>query len=152
MAKILPILLMLLGLGAGLGAGYAMRPPPPAPTEEEGPVLPTPPDVTTLYELSGQFLVPLVEDGRVTSIVVIELALEIDDTAELHVAAKEPLLRDRLLQIMFDHANTGGFKGMFTSNNNMALLRKALFEGAAQVLDDGVLSAVLITNILRNGA
>lgn len=152
MAKILPILLMLLGLGAGIGAGYAMRLLPDPPAEGEAVPTPTPPVVTSLYELSGQFLVPLVEEGRVTSIVVIELALEIDDTAELHVAAREPLLRDRLLQIMFDHANIGGFKGMFTSNNNMALLRKALFEGAVQVLDDGALTAVLITNILRNGA
>jgi flagellar basal body-associated protein FliL len=152
MAKILPILLMLLGLGAGLGAGYAMRPTPePLPEEEVAVEVPAP-AMTALYELSGQFLVPLVEDGRVTSIVVIEVALEIDDTATDHVASKEPLLRDRLLQIMFDHANTGGFKGMFTSNNNMALLRRALLEGAAQVLQDGAVTSVLITNILRNGA
>ena len=106
-----------------------------------------------LYQrLEGQFLVPLVEDGRVASIVVIELALEIDDTADLAVAGKEPLLRDRMLQILFDHANIGGFDGMFTSNNNMALLRRALLDAATQVMGERVVFEVLITNILRNGA
>lgn len=153
MAKILPILLMVLGLAGGLGAGFMMRPAAEPPAEDASP--PAPPvdaPVTQLYELEGQFLVPLVEAGRVTSIVVIELALEIDDTANLAVAEKEPLLRDRMLQILFDHANTGGFEGMFTSNNNMALLRKALQDVATQVMGEGVVFEVLITNILRNGA
>ncbi|MCL1628592.1 MULTISPECIES: flagellar basal body-associated FliL family protein [Roseinatronobacter] len=153
MAKILPILLMLLGLAGGVGAGFVMRPAPePLPEGEEVVAPPISAPVTELYELEGQFLVPLVEGGRVASIVVIELALEIDDTANLAVAGKEPLLRDRMLQILFDHANIGGFDGMFTSNNNMALLRRALLDAATQVMGPRVVFEVLITNILRNGA
>lgn len=153
MAKILPVLLILLGLGGGVGAGLVLR-PAPEPPSEDGAAPPPPIDapVTELYVLEGQFLVPIVEQGSVTSIIVIELALEIDDTANLLVADKEPLLRDRMLQILFDHANIGGFEGMFTSNNNMALLRKSLLEVATQVMGDRVVFEVLITNILRNGA
>lgn len=153
MAKILPIALMLLGLAGGVGAGFVLRPVPEAPPDGQDTVpAPVEAPVTQLYELEGQFLVPLIEEGRVKSIVVIELALEIDDTANLAVADKEPLLRDRMLQILFDHANTGGFEGMFTANNNMALLRKALQDACTQVMGDGVVYEVLITNILRNGA
>lgn len=154
MAKILPILLMVLGLASGLGAGIMLRPAPEPVAEGEEPeaALPASPLATALYPLKGQFLVPIVEDARVASLIVIELALEVDEASIAMVPGKEPLLRDRLLQILFDHANTGGFDGMFTSNNNMTILRSALREGAAQVLGASVVTEVLITNILRNGA
>lgn len=154
MARILPILLMILGLAGGVGAGFMLRPPPPEPVEGEDtpPQTVADPVASALYEFEGQFLIPLVEDGRVASLIVVELALKVDEDQRDIVAAKGPLLRDRLLQIMFDHANVGGFDGVFTSNNAMALLRRALREGASQVLDDVVLHEVLITNILRNGA
>lgn len=153
MAKILPLVLMLLGLAGGVGAGFLLRPDPPEVLATENA---PPPQVelapSAVYQLEGQFLVPLVEDGRVASLVIVELALQVDETAQGTIAAKEPLLRDRLLQILFDHANIGGFEGLFTSNNNMTLLRRALLEGAGQVLEGGVVQEVLITNILRNGA
>ncbi|MCC1481564.1 flagellar basal body-associated FliL family protein [Roseibaca sp. Y0-43] len=154
MAKILPILLMLMGLAGGVGAGFLLRPDPPEPVADAEAAPPPAPEPvpSAIHDLDGQFLVPLVEDGRVMSLVVVELALQIDETAQDSVAAKEPLLRDRLLQILFDHANIGGFEGMFTSHNNMTLLRRALLEGAAQVIEGGVVQEVLITNILRNGA
>ena len=154
MAKILPILLMLLGLAGGVGAGFALRPVPEPPADGED--APPPPTVeapaTALYDLEGQFLVPIIKDGTVSSVIVIELALQIDESASLAVAGNEPLLRDRMLQILFDHANIGGFAGMFTANNNMALLRNSLLDAATQVMGQGVVLEVLITNILRNGA
>jgi flagellar basal body-associated protein FliL len=154
MAKILPILLMLLGLAGGAGAGFMLRPDPPEAVEEADAKAPPQAEAapSAIYDLDGQFLVPLVEDGRVVSLVVVELALQVDEMAQDSVAAKEPLLRDRLLQILFDHANVGGFDGLFTSNNNMTLLRRVLLEEAGQVMQEGVVQEVLITNILRNGA
>lgn len=153
MAKILPLVLMLLGLAGGVGAGFLLRPDPPEEVvAEDAPPPQTELAPSVVYQLGGQFLVPLVEDGRVASLVIVELALQVDETAQATLAAKEPLLRDRLLQILFDHANIGGFEGLFTSNNNMTLLRRALLEGAGQVLEGDVVQEVLITNILRNGA
>lgn len=154
MTKILPILLMVLGLAGGIGAGVLLRPDPPEVSEadEAAPDPQVAPVASALYQLDGQFLVPLVEEGRVASLVIVELALQVDADAQDRVAMQEPLLRDRLLQILFDHANIGGFEGLFTSNNNMAILRRALLEGAQHVLKDSTVKEVLITNILRNGA
>ena len=60
----------------------------------------------------------------------------------------EPKLRDGILQLLFDHANTGGFQGSFTDADNLVILRKGLTEVARSVLGSMVRN-VLITDMIR---
>ena len=46
------------------------------------------------------------------------------------VFQREPKLRDSFLQVLFDHANLGGFEGAFTEAGTLGGLRKALREVA----------------------
>ncbi|MCC5993280.1 MAG: flagellar basal body-associated protein FliL [Rhodobacteraceae bacterium] len=159
-AKLLPVLIVLLGVAGGVGAGLWLRPAPPPPDAEAqaetGAPLPLPPDApsqgTALFELHDQFLVPLLREERLVSVIVMSLALEVAPPALDLVRRAEPRLRDRLLQVMFDHANDGGFHGVFTANNTMTLLRRLLLEAAQDVLGPDVVSGVLITDILRSGS
>jgi flagellar protein FliL len=151
-AKLLPVVLMVLGLAGGVGAGLALRPPPPELDEGEKAALPPAPDVPlTTHVLRNQFMVPLLEGERVTAMVVIHLALEVPEAQKAAIAIAEPRLRDRFLQVMFDHANGGGFVGMFTANNTMGLLRQSLLEAGQAVVGRDSLRAVLITDIVRSG-
>ena len=68
--------------------------------------------------------------------------------AAAEVYKVEPKLRDEFLQVMFDHANSGGFSGTYTDGANLLLLRKALLESAKGVLKD-LVSDVLIVEIVR---
>jgi flagellar protein FliL len=162
MGKILPILLALIGLGAGVGAGMALRPPPetetlaenpcgdisPAhaePAEEQGdPEAP----IHEYVKINNQFVIPVVTQGSIASLVILSLSLEVNTGATQKVYAVEPKLRDAFLQVLFDHANIGGFDGAFTSSNNMDLLRNALLETAKNILGAEV-SDVLIADIIR---
>ena len=47
---------------------------------------------------------------------------------------KEPVpeATDRILQVLFDHANIGGFDGSFTETRRMNTLRAALLDAAPQ--------------------
>jgi flagellar protein FliL len=149
--KLLPILLALVGLGAGLGGGLFLRPPPPDPVEAEKAAEAAaeeeviPPDYV---KLNNQFVVPIVEGGRVASMVVLSLSLEVAAGNTETVYAREPKIRDVFLQVLFDHANTGGFRGSFTDGSNLILLRRALKEKAIGVIGDAV-TDVLITEIAR---
>jgi flagellar FliL protein len=98
--------------------------------------------------LNNQFIVPIVEDGRVASLVILSLSLEVETGTMETVYQKEPKLRDVFLQVMFDHANSGGFRGSFTDSANLRLLRKALVEAARSVLGAD-LKDVLIADINR---
>lgn len=156
--KLIPLFLGLAGLGAGIGAGLALRPDPmadssdPANAAEGAPAQADRPKATAVLpeyvKLNNQFVVPVVEQGRVASLVVLSLSLEVEPDAAETVYEREPKLRDVFLQVLFDHANVGGFSGSFTDGANLVVLRTSLKEAAALVLGTSVRD-VLITDIAR---
>jgi flagellar basal body-associated protein FliL len=169
MRKILPIALALVGLGGGIGAGLMLRPDPEAPDaahEAEGDPAATKEDgahedsaedagdheeganAPEYVKLNNQFVVPVVDKGRVSAMVVLSLSLEVETGNTEAVYQREPKLRDAFLQVLFDHANVGGFSGSFTDGSNLIVLRTSLKEAAGQVLGT-VVKDVLITDIAR---
>jgi polyisoprenoid-binding protein YceI len=98
--------------------------------------------------MNNQFVVPVVEQGRVDAMVVLAISLEVEAGNTETVYQLEPKLRDAFLQVMFDHANVGGFSGTFTDGSNLIVLRTNLKEAAAMILGT-VVRDVLITDIAR---
>ena len=99
-------------------------------------------------KMNNQFVVPVVEQGRVDAMVVLAISLEVEAGNTETVYQREPKLRDAFLQVMFDHANVGGFGGTFTDGSNLIVLRTNLKEAAAMILGT-VVRDVLITDIAR---
>ena len=98
--------------------------------------------------MNNQFVVPVVHDGRVDALVVLSLSLEVEAGNTEAVYLREPKLRDTFLQVMFDHANVGGFSGSFTDGSILIVLRTGLKEAAAMIMGTTVRD-VLITDIAR---
>jgi flagellar protein FliL len=168
MGKLLPVILALVGLGGGVGAGLFLRPAPSPedhaaesadlatagehgdtadgePTDAEG----EPEEGAPEYvKMNNQFVVPVVEDGRVAAMVVLSVSIEVTPGNTEAVYKREPKLRDVFLQVLFDHANTGGFSGSFTDGANLIVLRTSLKEAAVLVMGSAVRD-VLITDIAR---
>ncbi len=170
--KLLPILLLLIGTGAGVGAGVFLR-PAPAPVDhaeagdgeeahgaeegahgentahaEEGGLEIKTKANRDYVKMSNQFVIPVVENGAVSSMVLVALSIEIQSGQRDAILLREPKLRDSFLQVLFDHANVGGFRGAFTDNNRLDVLRAALREVA--IRDAGkIVSDVLIHDIAR---
>lgn len=159
---ILPVLLAVLGLGGGVGAGLALRPPPKetqdkaaaldcAVPESAAHLAAAPADDSAQHDfvkLNNQFVVPVVADGRVGSLVVLSITLEVLAGQSEAIYEREPKLRDQFLQVLFDHANAGGFSGAFTATARMTSLRTALREVARQELGRSLVD-VLILDIVR---
>jgi hypothetical protein len=162
MRKLLPLFLGLVGLAGGVAAGMALR--PDAKQADDHATESEPSDAKAgesaqhgaegessspeYVKLNNQFVIPVVEDGRVSSLVVLSLSLEVEPGTTETVYEREPKLRDVFLQVMFDHANVGGFSGSFTEGTNLLVLRNSLKEGAALILGPSVRD-VLITDIAR---
>ncbi|WP_224824217.1 flagellar basal body-associated FliL family protein [Cognatishimia sp. MH4019] len=152
MGKILPILMLALGAGAGIFGGKLMMPEPePIATEEVATpkeAEPEEPSDVEYVKLNNQFVIPVIAEGRVISLVVLALTVEVKLGEREAVYAREPRLRDAFLQVMFDHANIGGFDGAFTNSSSMDTLRHALTTVAVESLGPSV-KDVLITDIVR---
>ncbi|WP_299140050.1 flagellar basal body-associated FliL family protein [uncultured Tateyamaria sp.] len=156
--KLLPLVLLLIGAGAGVGAGIFLRPAPePVEMTEDAET----PDVMVkekaedepqldreYVKMNNQFVVPIVNGDKVQGLVVMSLSLEVPAGQKDLIYAREPKLRDSFLQVLFDHANIGGFDGAFTNANNLAVLRGALREVAQKDMGDGI-TDVLIIEIAR---
>lgn len=99
-------------------------------------------------KLTKQFVVPIVEDDQIAAMVTMSLSLEANPSITEDFYAIEPKLRDGFLRVLFDHANSGGFDGVFTQSDNLGVLRKSLLEIARKDLGDDV-SQVLIMSVNR---
>jgi hypothetical protein len=167
---LLPAALGVVGLLGGAGAGWYLRPAPPPPTEpcfdETGAQLaeevcaarraeealtkePTEGDDPSAFvKLDRQFIVPVVSEDRVASMMVLTINLEVEPGGVEAVLGQEPKLRDALLRTMFDHAYTGGFSGDFTAEPVMRELRGNLLLAARRVAGSDVRD-VLVADIIR---
>ncbi len=166
MGKLLPVILLFIGVSAGVGAGLVLKPEPaPEPSLAGNPCgEETAAKADTLesdqisamvdgsekeyVKLNNQFVVPVVSGDKVEALVVLSLSVEVTSGRRDDVYNREPKLRDAFLQVLFDHANMGGFRGAFTNSNNMDVLRQALRETARKVVDD-LIQDVLIVEINR---
>ena len=166
MKKLIPLVLPVIGLSAGIGAGLFLKPAPQsAATEMQASATPPQDPHTsptqpaeghgaaesanlTYVKLNNQFIVPIIQENTVTSIVVLSLSLEIRSNDPEMVYAKEPKLRDGFLQVLFDHSNMGGFQGAFTNSGTMATLRRSLLSIARDAVGD-IVTDVLITDLAR---
>lgn len=167
MKKLLPIILVVLGAGIGIGAGTALA---PAPEPEQSAVpcegadcesmpkdLPPPEPLQTEYDpektwdyvkLPKQFVVPVIKKDKVRALVVLSLSLEVESGQSDLVLSRVPKLRDGFLQVLFDHANSGGFDGAFTTGRSMSDLRGELHEVSVRFLGT-IVETVLIEEIVK---
>jgi len=166
---ILPLILLMVGVGGGVGAGLALMPEPEMEMEmydaAMGPcgdvpigsdmmdghtptAMPLPLDDREYARMNNQFVIPIVTNELVSGLMVMSLSIEVSAGGQEDVFAHEPRLRDAFLQVMFDHANMGGFNGAFTASSNMRLLRDALKDAADRVML-GHITDVLIVDIVR---
>ena len=164
MKLLLPLILLFVGVGAGVGAGLMTQKPVEEvsihpcgdeegaetkvahkPEEEE-----TPEDIAAkeFVKMNNQFVIPVVEDEVVASLVVVSLSLEVVAGQKEAVFNREPKLRDAFLQVMFDHANLGGFSGAFTDTQILDRLRRSLMDVGQTIMGD-VVTDILILDIAR---
>ena len=142
MKKLLPLFLILIGSGAGVGAGIFLRPelvtnPIDASKTTQDETLETS-DSEQTYDHGAE---ATHDDGRTDA----GSGPHSNEYAKLNNQFVVPII----LQVLFDHANVGGFEGNFTSALELGRLRKALREVAQRDLGKAIIQDVLIMEIAR---
>ena len=172
MKILLPVLLGLVGFVGGAGAGWWMQ-PKPEPDEmtcvdEQGEervgeicveIAEKAAEAakgeaedasdSEFVELERQFIVPVVSEDRVASMMVLSLDIEVAPGNVEAVFRQEPKLRDAMLRTLFEHAYTGGFNGDFTAERRMKELRRNLLIAAREVAGEELVRDVLVSDIIK---
>lgn len=137
----------IAGGGEAVNAEQAKAAQPFAPKPEIGdPVALA--AATDYVNLDKQFVVPVVEGDVVRSLVVVSLAVEVEEGGGDLVFEHEPRLRDAFLRALFFHARSGGFLTGFSEPQAMDDLKAALNRSARSIMG-AIAKDVLITNIVR---
>lgn len=175
--KLMPIVLLLVGVGGGVGAGLMLRPEvslgdagtggdmeaEQGPGGEKSKIGNNQADenadtdtggvsgdaTTEFVKMNNQFVIPIVSSEKVIALVVMGLSIEVSAGKSDLIYRREPKLRDSFLQVLFDHANIGGFDGAFTSADTLGRLRDALREVAQRDAGKDAVKDVLIIEIAR---
>ncbi|WP_240722826.1 flagellar basal body-associated FliL family protein [Poseidonocella sp. HB161398] len=157
MKFLIPIVIVLAGIGIGGGAGWFFAPEMPecdcaalaaAAEEQQAAEEEEMPSEFEYVDMKNQFVVPVVDGGSVSSMVVMSLSLEVELGAREAVYAKEPKLRDSFLRVLFAYASMGGFNDSFLDAEDMNIIRNDLTQVAKQVLGP-IANAVLIVDMVR---
>ncbi len=154
---ILPVILLLLGATAGGGAGFWWKSQGETPSAETTAHEPSPQDAHDPHgseaefdyaRMNNQFVVPVMQDGIMRAMVVLNLTLEVPKGGSEAVYSIEPRLREAFFQALLDMANLGGFESNFTNGENMRRLHETLTSTAVRVAP-GLVHDVLVVDILR---
>ena len=95
-----------------------------------------------------QFVVPVMKDGKIESLVLLNLNLELKPEAPSNTYTLEPKLRDAIMRELLALSHAGVFSHDLTSADTYDKLRAALLFASESIITDGVKN-VLILDLAR---
>ncbi len=102
----------------------------------------------TYIKFKRQFVVPVMEDGNINSLVLLNLNLELGPDAPANTYTLEPKLRDSIMRELLALSHSGVFSHDLTSADTYEKLQAALLLASQSIITDGV-ENVLILDLAR---
>ncbi|WP_158535271.1 flagellar basal body-associated FliL family protein [Hyphomonas pacifica] len=102
----------------------------------------------TFYKFSREFVVPMIEDDRVKSLVILNLNLEIDTSISQELFSKEPVLRDNIMTTLVKLSSGGKTMDSITDVDNYETLRSMILRNLQNEIPEGIHN-VLILDMAR---
>lgn len=99
-------------------------------------------------KFSRQFVVPVIGQSGVTSMIVLDINIEVPPSETEKVYLQEPKLRDSLLSTLLSLSNNGAFSSQILDQANLDAMRARLLESARAIIGESAQN-VLILNITR---
>ncbi len=97
-----------------------------------------------------QFIVPVVSNSGVNSLVILDINLELPSGAAETAYSREPKLRDALLSAMLVLSNEGAFNEGMLEQENVDHIRARLLTAAQSILDEDVKEVLIVSMAKQN--
>jgi len=99
-------------------------------------------------KFSRQFVIPLIKDNEVVSMLIMDINLEMNSDARSDYYIHEPKMRDALMSGLLALAQRGVFFGDIGAERNVQYIKEKLLEDVKTALGKGV-EEVLIMDMVR---
>lgn len=159
MKKLLPVLLAVIAIAAGAAGGFFLRTsgaPAAAPGGEETPhekkdahgsksdAHDKKSDAAVYMKFSRQFVTPIVADGRLTAMMILDVNIEIDPALADTIYAEEPRLRDGVLKALLRQSGAGRLGSIFADPAVLEETRREILEEARAIVGEGARSVLIM--------
>lgn len=96
------------------------------------------------FKFSREFVVPVVSQGRVTSLVILNLNLEADANMSQKLFEMEPKLRDNIMTTLITISNDGKTFESMTDVENYESIRSMVMMNLKSVMSTGVHNVLIV--------
>lgn len=96
------------------------------------------------YKFTREFVVPIIRNGRVSSLVILNLNLEADASMERKLFDMEPKIRDNIMTTLITLSNDGTTFESMTSVKNYEAIRSAVLMNLGSVVKDGIRNVLIV--------
>jgi flagellar basal body-associated protein FliL len=100
------------------------------------------------YKFTREFVVPIIRNGKVSSLVILNLNLEADAAISQKLFEMEPKLRDNIMTTLITLSNDGTTFESMTSVENYETIRSMVLQNLKSVIASGI-NNVLIVDLAK---
>ena len=98
----------------------------------------------TYYKFSREFVVPMIENDRVQSLVILNLNLEVDTSISQELFSKEPVLRDNIMTTLVKLSSGGRTLNSITDVDNYETLRAMILTNLQNEVPEGIRNVLIL--------
>lgn len=102
----------------------------------------------SFHRFSREFIVPLIDNGRVSSLVILNINLEVDAAVSQTLFSMEPALRDNIMTTLITLSNDGRTFESISSIENYESMRAMILMNLKKTVPNGI-NNVLILDMAR---
>lgn len=99
---------------------------------------------SSFMKFSRQFIVPVVRQDAVQALVILDINLEMEPSATENAYAREPKVRDALLNTLLQLSNEGAFNSSLVEEDNIENIRQTLLHSAQSILGEDVVGVLIL--------
>lgn len=99
---------------------------------------------TTYYKFSREFVVPILRDGRVKGLVILNINLEVDQKISSDLFSLDPKLRDNIMTTLVTLSNDGHTFETITDVESYETIRSMILMNLKNVVPEGVRNVLIL--------
>lgn len=96
------------------------------------------------YKFSREFVVPVLSDGKVASLVILNINIEADSDVSQQLFSLEPKLRDRIMTALIKLSGDGQTLQNLTNAENYETIRSILLMELKEVVPNGIENVLIL--------